>query len=221
MSGCDKSLRHGRPANAVVEDKAPHSLTSNTSNASAPEPSNTPNPTPEPSKSVQPLSDTADTGNSVAKVSFCIVVLAKNLLCLRWFNNTGISSAKISLCVFAPAFIYGGYKLLYKFASFKPVLIDKLCIVEKKDITEDYKQCYFDNYHFFDCASKEYIDEIPVRVEIQLPNFLRPQYYYYYQPNPSKRKPLLRKMFGIETPVPSYSYFGALVPLGAWNARER
>ncbi|MCA6079486.1 MAG: hypothetical protein LE169_01125 [Endomicrobium sp.] len=66
MSGCDKSLSHGRPVNAVVEDKATHSLTSDTLNASAPEPSNTPTPTPELSKSVQP-SDTTDTGSSVVK----------------------------------------------------------------------------------------------------------------------------------------------------------
>ncbi|MCA6084971.1 hypothetical protein [Candidatus Endomicrobiellum agilis] len=68
-SGCDKLPDHGRPADIVVKDKgseAPHSLTSNTPNASAPAPSNTPAPTPEPSKSVQP-SDTTDTGSSVGK----------------------------------------------------------------------------------------------------------------------------------------------------------
>jgi hypothetical protein len=48
MSGCGKSLSHGRPANAVVEDKGSegvptHSLTSDASNIPAP--------TPEPSKS--------------------------------------------------------------------------------------------------------------------------------------------------------------------------
>jgi hypothetical protein len=74
MSGCDKSLRHGSPANAVVEDKGSegvptHSLTSDTS---ALVPSNTPAPTPEP----QPLSDSADTGSSVGKIVLCVVALA-------------------------------------------------------------------------------------------------------------------------------------------------
>ncbi|MCA6080054.1 MAG: hypothetical protein LE169_04100 [Endomicrobium sp.] len=81
-SGCGKLLDHGRPADTVVEYKgseAPHSLTSDTPNASAPEPSNTPAPTPEPSKSV-PSSDTADTGSSVKKYAvnalLCVVALA-------------------------------------------------------------------------------------------------------------------------------------------------
>ncbi|MCA6079594.1 MAG: hypothetical protein LE169_01675 [Endomicrobium sp.] len=77
MSGCDKLLRHGRPVNTAVEDIGsegvpPHSLTSNTSNASASEPSNTPIPTPEPSKSAQ-SSDSADTGSSVGKYVRCAV----------------------------------------------------------------------------------------------------------------------------------------------------
>ncbi|MCA6085581.1 MAG: hypothetical protein LE179_05040 [Endomicrobium sp.] len=51
MSGCDKSFNHGRPANAVVEDKGSecvetHSLASDTSNAPASALQPTPTPTP-------------------------------------------------------------------------------------------------------------------------------------------------------------------------------
>jgi hypothetical protein len=160
-------------------------------NASALVPSNTPAPTPEPSKTALPASGSTDTGSSVKKYA-----------------------VNAFLCVVALAVIVGGYKLLYRFASFKPVLLDKLRIVEKKDVTKDYKQCYYNNYDFFDCASREYINEIPVRVDIQLPNLPHPQDLYYYKPNPSKLKPLLRKMFGIETPISAYPYFGELVALG-------
>jgi hypothetical protein len=70
MSGCGKSLRHGRPVNAVVEDKGSegvptHSLTSDTS---ALTPSNTPTPTPEPSNPALPASGNVDTGSSVVKI---------------------------------------------------------------------------------------------------------------------------------------------------------
>ncbi|MCA6080347.1 MAG: hypothetical protein LE169_05635 [Endomicrobium sp.] len=73
MSGCDKLLSHGRPANAVVEDKVSegvptHSLTSDASN--------TPAPTPEPSKSALPASGNVDTGSSVGKIVLCVVALA-------------------------------------------------------------------------------------------------------------------------------------------------
>jgi hypothetical protein len=172
--------------NAVTKDTGSEATHSLTLNTSK-----TPAPTPEPSKSAPSASDGADTGSSVKKYAVNAV-----------------------LCVVALVVIFGGYKLLYRFASFKPVLIDKLRIVEKKDVTKDYKQCYYSNYDFFDCVSRECIDEIPVRIEIQLPNLPHLQDYYFYQPNPSKLKPLLRKMFGIETPVPLYPYFGALVALG-------
>ncbi|MCA6085185.1 hypothetical protein [Candidatus Endomicrobiellum agilis] len=192
MSGCDKSLSHGRPANAVAEDKGSEgvptqSLTSDTPNASASEPSNTPIPIPEPSKSALP-SDTTDTGSSVGKyVGYAVAFI-------------------LSIIVVC----YGGYKLLYRFADPKPIFINKLDTLEEKDITEGYKECYFSgNFglhcsYFFDRATFEYIDEIPVyatvhrfvpececEVEIGL---------YFYKPNPSKLKPLLRKIFGIKLP---------------------
>ncbi|MCA6084973.1 hypothetical protein [Candidatus Endomicrobiellum agilis] len=140
MSGCDKSLRHGRPANAVAEDKgsegvSTHSLTSDTS---ALAPSNTPAPTPEPSKSALPASDTADTGSSVGKYAVNAV-----------------------LCAVALAFVcYGGYKLLYRFADIKPVSLGKYDTV--KDTPEGCKKCYFINGHFFDWDTNRYIDETPV-----------------------------------------------------------
>ncbi|MCA6085568.1 hypothetical protein [Candidatus Endomicrobiellum agilis] len=73
MSGCGKPFRHGRPVNTAVEDKGSegvptHSLTSDTSNASAP--------TPEPSKSALPASGNVDTGSSVGKIVLCVVALA-------------------------------------------------------------------------------------------------------------------------------------------------
>jgi hypothetical protein len=88
MSGCDKSLSHGRSVNAVAKDtgsEAPHSLTSNTS---ALAPSNTPAPTPEPSKSALPAS--ADTGSSVKKYAvnavLCVVALAVIVGCYDAFR---------------------------------------------------------------------------------------------------------------------------------------
>ncbi|MCA6079482.1 MAG: hypothetical protein LE169_01105 [Endomicrobium sp.] len=187
MSGCDKLLRHGRPVNAVAEDKAPHSLTSDTPNASASVPSNTPAPTPEPSKSVPP-SDSDDTGSSVAKyVGYAVAVI---------------------LFVIA---VYGGYKLLYRFADPKPIFINKLDTLEEKDITEDYKQCcFFGNFglhcsYCFDRETFEYIDEIPVHVRVHrsIPDIPECEFevdLYLYKPNPSKLKPLLRKIFRIKLP---------------------
>jgi hypothetical protein len=92
MSGCDKPLRHGRPVNAVVKDKGSegvptHSLTSDTSNASASEPSNTPAPTPEPSKSAPPASGNVDTGSSVGKyVGYAVAFIALIVGCYDVFR---------------------------------------------------------------------------------------------------------------------------------------
>ncbi|MCA6079823.1 MAG: hypothetical protein LE169_02890 [Endomicrobium sp.] len=169
MSGCDKLLRHGSPVNAVTEDKAPHSLTSDTPNASAPEPSNTPAPTSEPSKSVPPASDTADTGSSVGKIG--AVILSVIVVC------------------------YVGYKLLYRFADIKPRSVDKLKVVE--NMKQNYAACYFQDGHFFSVISSRYIDEIPFRV-----NGIDNVCFYIF--NPPKLKPLLRKIFGIKTPVFKY-----------------
>ncbi|MCA6085575.1 hypothetical protein [Candidatus Endomicrobiellum agilis] len=164
MSGCGKSLRHGRPVNAVAEDKgsegvSTHSpLTSDTSNASAS--------TPE----AQPASDTADTGSSVWKY-------------------VGYTVAFAFVC-------YGGYKLLYRFASFTSIdSRNKLSVV--KDIPEGYRKCYFYGYHSFDNETNECIDEIPIVKEGSY-------FICWYLPNPSKLKPLktwLRKILGIKTPV--------------------
>ncbi|MCA6079826.1 MAG: hypothetical protein LE169_02905 [Endomicrobium sp.] len=173
ISGCDKSFNRGSPVNAVAEDKAPHSLTSDTPNASAPEPSNTPAPTPEPSKSVPPASDTADTGSSVGKIG--AVILSVIVVC------------------------YVGYKLLYRFASIKPISVDDLKIFNS--VLGNYSLCYFKDNYFFDMDSDEYIDEIPVKVctnEGMVSS-------YHYIPNLSKLKLLktwLRKIFRIEIPVP-------------------
>ncbi|MCA6080366.1 MAG: hypothetical protein LE169_05740 [Endomicrobium sp.] len=67
LSGCDKSLSHGRPVNAVAEDKAPHSLTANTSNASASVPSITPAPTSSPKETVPVLPDSAASSSLIFK----------------------------------------------------------------------------------------------------------------------------------------------------------
>ncbi|MCA6080425.1 MAG: hypothetical protein LE169_06045 [Endomicrobium sp.] len=198
-SGCDKSLRHGSPVNAVTEDKAPHSLTSDTPNASASEPSNTPAPTPEPSKSAQP-SDSADTGSSVVKIgAFVLSVIA----------------------------VYGGYKLLYRFADLESASSrpnyrfpdlepassrhkDKFCTrVKLSEVSDDghylrdgireciheYVSFYSPKSYFFDKETKEYIDEIPFMVNDDI-------FYYYYIPKSSKLKSLkiwLRKILRIPT----------------------
>jgi hypothetical protein len=184
MSGCDKLLRHGRPVNTAVEDKgseAPHSLTSDTSNASASEPSNTPAPTPEP----QLLSDSA---------------VSSSLFSCHWHFptiNTGniIANYALNIVVYALALVgvcYGGYSSLYRFADIKPISVDKLKVVE--NIMGNYALCHFQEGHFFSSILNKYIDEIPVKV-----NGLKSAYCYI--PNPSKLKPLLRKIFGIKTPV--------------------
>ncbi|MCA6085582.1 hypothetical protein [Candidatus Endomicrobiellum agilis] len=176
MSGCDKLLSHGRPASTVVEDKgseAPHSLASDTSNASAS--------TPEP----QPLSDSA---------------VSSSWFSWHWYFptiNTGniIANYALNIAVYALALVgvcYGGYSSLYRFADIKSISVDKLKVVE--NIMGNYALCHFQDGHFFSSVSSKYIDEIPVKV-----NGLKSAYCYI--PNPSKLKPLLRKIFGIKTPV--------------------
>ncbi|MCA6085184.1 hypothetical protein [Candidatus Endomicrobiellum agilis] len=183
MSGCDKSLRHGRPVNAVAEDKGSegvptHSLTSDASNASALAPSNTPAPTPEPSKSALPASGNVDTGSSVWKIfAFILSVIA----------------------------VCGGYKLLYRFADIKSISLDEIQLV--KDMPEGYKECVFFNGHFFDWDINEFVEEIPVGVEEGTSVFILTT--YYYKPNSlmlKLLKTLLRKIFRIEIPKPPYNY---------------
>ncbi|MCA6079584.1 MAG: hypothetical protein LE169_01625 [Endomicrobium sp.] len=112
ISGCDKLLNHGRPVNTAVEDKAPHSLTSNTP---ASVPSNTPIPTPEPSKSAQPLSDTADTGSSVVKYA-----------------------VNIGRCAVALAVIVGGYAV-YRFFNPKIVVVKTAPVPKSDPLASPYK----------------------------------------------------------------------------------
>ncbi|MCA6085559.1 hypothetical protein [Candidatus Endomicrobiellum agilis] len=189
MSGCDKLLNHGRPVNTVVEDKAPHSLPSNTPNASASVPSNTPAPTPEPSKTAQP-SDSADTGSSVGKyVGYSVVVI-------------------LSVIVVCCGGYYGVYKPLYRFADIdiKPFLEDLLDeIPSVKDMPEGCKECYFSEGHFFDFDTNKFIEEIPVSVKEGTSGFVLPT--YYYKPNSlmlNLLKTLLRKIFRIEVPKSYY-----------------
>ncbi|MCA6080165.1 MAG: hypothetical protein LE169_04670 [Endomicrobium sp.] len=178
MSGCDKLLRHGRPVNAVAEDtgsKAPHSLASNTSKASAPEPSNTPAPTPEPSKSVPSASGAPD-----------IVSLVKKYV------------VNAVLCAVALAVIFGGYKLLYRFADINPISMNNLNNLKVfTSMKLYYAPCYFQDGHFFSVVSSRYVDEIPFKID----GF---ESVYFYIPNPPKLKPLLRKIFRIKIPVSEF-----------------
>jgi hypothetical protein len=153
MSGCDKPLSHGRPVNAVAEDKgseAPHSLTLNTSNASASVSSKTPVPISEPSKSAPPLSDMADTGSLVVKIGLC-------------------ATAVIALIAVV---YYGGYdKLLRVFASsgFVPMSeLVKVNLSEDAAFSESYKPCFKppDINCYFDWYSEEWIDERSVWNEV-------------------------------------------------------
>ncbi|MCA6080363.1 MAG: hypothetical protein LE169_05725 [Endomicrobium sp.] len=87
-SGCGKLLNHGSPVNAVVKDTASEakpSLPSDTSNASASEPSNTPAPTPEPSKSAQP-SDSAVSSSYLSWYG-CVPTINVNNSVLYWTLN--------------------------------------------------------------------------------------------------------------------------------------
>jgi hypothetical protein len=160
--------------NAVVENKgkegvSTHLLTSNTSKASAPEPSKTPTPTPEPSKTALPAS--ADTGSSVVKIGAAILSV-------------------IVVC-------YGCYKLLYRFADIKPISVGKLNVV--KSVKLNYAPCYLQDGHLFSVVSGRYIDEIPFKVK-------GIEHLCFYIPNPSKLKPLLRKIFGIKVPTRPIMY---------------
>ncbi|MCA6085762.1 hypothetical protein [Candidatus Endomicrobiellum agilis] len=164
MSGCDKSLRHGRPANAVVEDKGSegvptHSLTSNTS---ASKPSNTPAPTPEPSKSALP-SDTADTGSSVVKIVLCftavfalIVVTALGICRYSFPKEEDIDIApyctKLEYVDRAEEdLLANGYKSCY-WGSDESISLVWCCF---KKITR--------RWGYFDLFTKKLIKEIPIR----------------------------------------------------------
>ncbi|MCA6084974.1 hypothetical protein [Candidatus Endomicrobiellum agilis] len=187
MSGCDKPLRHGRPVNAVVEDKGSegvptHSLTSDTS---ALAPSNTPAPTPEPSKSASPASGNVDTGSSVVKY--------------------GLWAFAVILSVIA---VCGVYKPLYRFASIKKPIyaLSNLKVVSPSDIKLGCLMCYPNDGHFFDRCTNEYIDAIPV--DLYSPSV--DEYRFYYQPDSPKLKLLktwLRKIFGIEVPKSPYKAY--------------
>ncbi|MCA6085456.1 hypothetical protein [Candidatus Endomicrobiellum agilis] len=189
ISGCDKSLSHGRPANTAVEDKGSEGVPTQslTSNTSALAPSNTPAPTPEPSKSA-PSSDSADTGISVGKyVGYSVVVI-------------------LSVIVVCCGVYYGGYKPLYRFADIKPFLEDLLDeIPSAKNMPEGCKECYFSEGHFFDWDTDEFIEEIPVSIKEEIPKSSLPT--YYYKPNSlmlNLLKTLLRKIFRIEVPKSYY-----------------
>ncbi|MCA6080421.1 MAG: hypothetical protein LE169_06025 [Endomicrobium sp.] len=174
MSGCDKSLSHGRPVNTAVKDRgsegvSTHSLTSDTPNASAS--------TPE----AQPASDSADTGISVGKYFGYAVALA---------------------FVF-----YGGYKLLYRFARFRPIAIDGLQSV--KGMPEGYRKCYLcylyddaDNYYLFDWDTHKFVEEIPLKEEAY-PSYGDSPVYYYKSNSlePNLLKTWLRKILRIKMPV--------------------
>ncbi|MCA6084719.1 hypothetical protein [Candidatus Endomicrobiellum agilis] len=103
MSGCDKLLSHGRPANAVVEDKgsegvSTHSLTSDTSNASAS--------TPE----AQPASDSAVSSSWISWHGYVPTINVNNSVLYWTLNAVGYAFAFIALIV-------GGYDV---FRYFKP-----------------------------------------------------------------------------------------------------
>jgi hypothetical protein len=176
MSGCDKSLSHGSPVNAVVENKGKEGVSTHllTSNAPAP--------TPEPSKSVPSASDSADTGISVGK---CV------------FYTFAVILSVIGVC--------GGYKLLYRFADIKPILKDLDKIPSVKGMPEGCKECYFIDGHFFDWATDKFIEEIPVNAKEGNSKVTLPTYYYKPNSLMLKLlKTLLRKIFRIEVPKSFY-----------------
>jgi hypothetical protein len=198
MSGCDKSLSHGSPVNAVAKDtgsEATHSLTSNTS---ALVPSNTPAPTSEP----QSLSDSA-VSSSLISWRWCFLKINLDNPFLYYTVNVVIYAATWTviwaLFTLAIAGVYHGcYKPLYRFVAFNPTKPSDAIPVEEKDITDDerclkdgYRECFFYGCHFYDYYTRECIDEIPVRIGERTD--------YYYQPNPSKLKTLLRKIFRIKS----------------------
>jgi hypothetical protein len=188
-SGCGKLLDHGRPADIVVKDKgseAPHSLTSDTSNALAAEPSNTPAPTPESNKTASALSDTTDTGSPIVKISACAVAIA-------------------AIAVIAVVYYVGYEELLRKFANSGFVNTTELGNVnfsEDAARSEGYKPCFKVSgiNCYFDCASDEWIAERPV---LNKGVASQSDYLLLYKPNFLIRKflkPLkflLRKKFGM------------------------
>ena len=178
MSGCDKSLRHGRPVNAVAEDRgsegvSTHSLTSDTS---ALAPSNTPAPTPEPSKSA-PSSDTADTGSSVVKyVGWAFAFIALIVGCydvFRYFKPKEIivhaPNPVKSVNLTLDEFNEGGYKYCHSY--FWEDRISYTWYLAKRKIKR--------NFWFSLFASEELDSKIPVYELVGLS-------VYFYKPAPNE-----------------------------------
>ncbi|MCA6085791.1 hypothetical protein [Candidatus Endomicrobiellum agilis] len=170
-SGCDKSLSHGRPVNAVVEDKAPHSLTSDTSKAPA----------------LEPKSPNASSW--ISWYGYAPMININNSI-IKYAVNIGVYAFAIA-CV-----CYGGYRSLYRFASSEFISVGDLETVNLsalKALLEGYDCCYEINYIdcYFDYFSEDWIDERPV-LNVGVPK--NSAQSLLYKSNSSKLKLLLRPL---------------------------
>ncbi|MCA6085657.1 hypothetical protein [Candidatus Endomicrobiellum agilis] len=145
MSGCGKLLSHGRPANAVAEDKGSevvptHSLTSDTSNASASEPSNTPAPepsnTPVPIPEPQSLSD-SDVSSSQLSWYWLFPTINVSNSVLYWTLNSVGYAVALALAIVV------GYDV---FRYFKPIKVITPKPEPAGDITLNFNQADYEDY---------------------------------------------------------------------------
>ncbi|MCA6079583.1 MAG: hypothetical protein LE169_01620 [Endomicrobium sp.] len=157
------------------------SLTSNTSNASASVPSNTPAPTPEPSKTAQPLSGTADTGSSVVKIVLCvaafIALIVVTALGIRRYFVPEVENIYIAplgnrlenVNRSTDDLIKDGYKPCYWSADESISLV--WCCFKKITRRRGY----------YDFATEKLIKEIPVTNDYSIFS----KFYYKPEPNPA------------------------------------
>jgi hypothetical protein len=169
--------------NTVGDEKESEAvLTAAQTSKAALEPSKSPAPTPSPKETAPVLPDSAASSSWISCYGYVPTVNVSNLV-LYWALNAVAYAVAVTV-------VYG---LLYRFASVKFPPKHELTAIEEKYIPGDYQYCF----PAFDCYFDDYgdwIDEIPVRVETLFPNLVRPIDYYYYKPNPSKLKLLLRPL---------------------------
>jgi hypothetical protein len=166
MSGCDKSLSHGSPVNAVAKDTGNEATHSLTSNASVLAPSNTPALTPEPKGIISALPNPINTGSSVLKIGLCVTAfiafIVVTVLGVRRYFNPEIENIFL-----APLFddleddnrsdsdlISDGYKVCY-WTCDESISLVWCCF---KNITR--RWCYYD------IDTEKPIKEIPVKSDI-------------------------------------------------------
>jgi hypothetical protein len=127
--------------------------------------------------------------------------------------DTGSSVRKYVAIILSVIAVYGGYKLLYRFADVesassrsKGKFRTRVKLSEVSDdgqyLRDGIRECFHEyvsfyspKSYFFDKETKEYIDEIPFMVGDDI-------FYYYYIPTSSKLKSLkiwLRKILRIPT----------------------